>query len=192
VTVTTEQARASHSEAQQAPAPGAATGPPFETIFLEHWPRIYRVLVQLVGDRDEAEDLALETFWQLYRRPPDQAGKLLNLGGWLYRVATNLGLNAIRARKRRARYEADTAQAALADPAETFDRQEERRRVRQALAEMNPRQTQLLILRYAGLTYRELAEALGLSVNSIGALLVRAEGEFEKRYRQLNPDEGGE
>ena len=68
----------------------------FETIFVEQWSRVYGVVFRLVGDKAEAEDLALETFWQLHRNPP---AKRENLNGWLYRVAVNLGLNALRARK---------------------------------------------------------------------------------------------
>jgi DNA-directed RNA polymerase specialized sigma24 family protein len=74
----------------------------FETIFLEQWSQIYSVIFRLVGDQAEAEDLALETFWKLYRDPPSKAE---NLNGWLYRVAVNQGLNALRSRKRRTYYE---------------------------------------------------------------------------------------
>ena len=84
----------------------------FEAVFLEHWQPICRVLVRLVGDPAEAEDLALETFWQLYRRPPSN-DHAQNVGGWLYRVATNLGLNALRARKRRTRHEVQAGQGAV-------------------------------------------------------------------------------
>ena len=62
----------------------------FETIFLENWPRVYGLLFRLVGDQAEAEDLALETFMRLYQRPPVN-NPALNLGGWLHRVAVNLG-----------------------------------------------------------------------------------------------------
>lgn len=159
----------------------------FEALFLEHWPRVYGVLLRLVGDPAEAEDLALETFWRLYDHPPPDESQL-NVGGWLYRVATNLGLNAIRAWKRRERYELEAGRwdaEAGADPAEAVAQSEERRRVRRVLRELDQRQAQLLILRYSGLSYRELAAALGVSQNSIGTLLVRAEREFEKRYRSL-------
>ena len=74
----------------------------FEVLFQEHWNRLCGVLFRLVGDWDEAQDLALDTYEQLYRRPPKDD---TNLSGWLYRVATNRGLNALRARGRRARYE---------------------------------------------------------------------------------------
>jgi hypothetical protein len=74
-------------------------GAAFEELFQQHWQRVNAVLFRLVGDRDEAEDLALDAFWRLYRLPPP-SGTTASLGGWLYRVATNLGFNALRARKR--------------------------------------------------------------------------------------------
>ena len=67
----------------------------FEALFLEHWARVYRLLYRLVGDPAEAEDLALETFLRLHKRFPPHDGEF-NLGGWLSRVATNLGLQSIR------------------------------------------------------------------------------------------------
>lgn len=159
----------------------------FERTFLENWQKVYRILVRLVGDADEAQDLALETFWQLYRHAPanDHA---LNLGGWLYRVATNLGLNALRARKRRTRHELDAGkwdiESHSSDPTSELIAEEERARVRGVLGAMESQQAQLLYLRHAGLSYQELASALDVPVNSIGTRLVRAEREFEKRYRE--------
>jgi RNA polymerase sigma-70 factor, ECF subfamily len=162
----------------------------FERVFQEHYSRVYAVLVHLVGDRAEAQDLALETFWQLYRRTRDVRG-LENPGGWLYRVATNLGLNALRARKRRERYEAEGGGDALkpkpaADPEELAAAQDERDQVRRVLAQMDSRQGQLLLLRHSGMSYEEVAAALGVSPNSIGTLLVRAELEFEKKWQNAS------
>ena len=75
----------------------------FETLFQEHWTRVYSVIFRIVGDRAEAEDLALEAFLKLHTKINGAGNvKALSTGGWLYRVATNLGLNALRSRKRRA------------------------------------------------------------------------------------------
>ncbi len=157
----------------------------FDAVFLAHWQPIYRALVRLVGDPAEAEDLALETFWQLYHRPPSQAHRI---GGWLYRVATNLGLNALRARQRRTLHELSAGkweiESRVSDPAQALADEEERARVRTVLSTMETRQAQLLLLRHSGMAYQELAGALGVSVNSIGTLLARAEREFAKRYRE--------
>ena len=60
----------------------------FEAAFLEHYPRVYGVLFRLVGDRAEAGDLTLETFWKLWQQPPPRAD---NLGGWLYQTSKSLG-----------------------------------------------------------------------------------------------------
>lgn len=54
---------------------------------------------------------------------------------------------------------------------------------------MNERQSQLLVLRYSGLSYKEIAQALELSPTSIGPLLLRAEREFETRYQALTEEE---
>ena len=164
----------------------------FEVTFLEHWPHVYAFLLRLVGDPAEAEDLALETFMRLYQRPPGD-DKPLNIGGWLHRVATNLGLNAIRSLKRRLKYELENGKGVLQEhlannPAELFAAEEEHRLVRQILAEMNPRQSQLLILRHSGMAYREIAHTLDLSATSLGPLLLRAETEFERRYHAANPE----
>ncbi len=66
----------------------------FDALFQQYWPRLCELLFRLTGDWHESEDLALETFLRLYQQPPDHDQ---NLPGWLYRVATNLGLNAVRA-----------------------------------------------------------------------------------------------
>ncbi|HJW90888.1 MAG TPA: sigma-70 family RNA polymerase sigma factor [Anaerolineales bacterium] len=180
MTVRTEDIERSSAQASQELAQ-------FESAFHEHWHRVYGVLFRLVGDHAEAEDLALEAFWRLYRQPRQPSD---NLGGWLYRVAMNLGFNALRARKRRARYEEqagrlESTSAANSDPAETTERTDQRARVRAVLAQMQPRAAQMLILRFSGFSYAEIAAAIGVAPASIGTLLARAEGEFEKTYQKL-------
>jgi RNA polymerase sigma factor (sigma-70 family) len=68
------------------------------------------------------------------------------------------------------------------------ERRETQERVRQVLAKMKPRSAKLLHLRYSGLSYSELAEALQIAPGSVGKFLSRAEDEFERIYRRL---EGG-
>ncbi len=165
----------------------------FERLFLEHWESVYRVLHRLVGDPAEAEDLALEAFLRLHRETAKQTGDM-NVGGWLYRVATRLGLHAIRGWKRREHYELTAGKYALEEseglsPAEILVQQEERGQVRLVLSRMTERQSQILILRHSGLSYKEIAEALNVTPASIGPLLVRAEREFEKQYRALAQEE---
>lgn len=171
-------------EAGAAPEPSA----PFETVFLTHWPRVYGVLVRLLGDPAEAEDLALETFWRLHQNPPRES---TNLVGWLCRVALNLGYNAIRGLKRRRAYEEQAGHEALEQnfepsPEQTLEQWQTQERVRAILQEMPSREAQLLLLRHSGFAYKEIAAALNVAPASIGTLLARAEAEFERRWRLNN------
>src|SRR5919112_1410935 len=115
---------------------GARVSSEFEALFLEHWAPMYRLLCRLVGDPAEAEDLALETFIRLYQKGPEHQGEF-NRGGWLRRVATNLGLHSIRGWKRREHYEMTAGKYALEEaadsPAEIMTRNEEHRMARLAL-----------------------------------------------------------
>ena len=165
----------------------------FENIFHEYWNSIHRLLARMVIDPAEAEDLTLETFFRLYK--DRRAGQEdFNIRGWLYKVATNLALQSIRSFKRREQYEQNAGTDALIEsqedqPQRLFAEKEDRRFVRMALGQMNPRQAELLILRYSGMAYKDIAAALNLSSTSIGPLLLRAEREFEKCYRTLTQEE---
>jgi len=109
-------------------------------------------------------------------------------------VATNLALQSIRSFKRREHYEINAGRDALEKapqnhPPEILAEKEDQRFVRQVLAQMSPRQAELLVMRHSGLAYKEIAEALDLAPTSIGPLLLRAEREFEKRYRALTEEQ---
>jgi len=164
----------------------------FDSLFQQHWPLVFGVTLRILGDPDEAEDLSLEVFWRLYRRlqGDTKVAKIRNLRAWLFRSATNLALNELRSRKRRTHYEVqagvfDQAENSVENPIEDIERAEERVRVRAVLAGMKVRDAQLLLLRYTGLSYKEVAEALDIKPSSVGTLLARAEKAFEERYREL-------
>jgi RNA polymerase sigma-70 factor (ECF subfamily) len=160
----------------------------FDELFLRHYAVVYRVLYGVVGNAQEAEDLAQETFTALYRQPPRLDGPGA-LGGWLYRVAVNRSYNALRGNQRlqrRLRWEEPEQQS---DPQDEYLRREERERVRAALARLPERTAKLLLLRYAGLAYAEIAAALQVAPTSVGTLLARAERAFEAAYSQLHSAE---
>lgn len=165
----------------------------FESIFHEYWNAIHRLLARMVIDPAEAEDLALETFYRLYKYRPAQ-NEALNVRGWLYKVATNLALQSIRSFKRREHYEIHAGKDALIEsqegqPQKILAEKEDRHDVRMALGQMNSRQAELLIMRYSGMAYKDIAAALNLSPSSVGPLLLRAEREFEQCYRTLVREE---
>lgn len=162
----------------------------FEAVFLEHYSRIVSVLLRLLGDRTRAEELADDVFWKLYRMPAREVDG--RVGGWLYRTATNLGIDALRAAARRRKYEdaaARSPQATIPSPLADVARAEQRRRVRAVLAALKPAQAQILILRASGFSYKEVADVLEAKPGGIGTMLNRAQAEFRKLYLELHGPE---
>jgi RNA polymerase sigma factor (sigma-70 family) len=167
----------------------------FKQVFLDNYSRIVAVLIRLLGDRMRAEEVANDAFLKLYQQPGLRQGKA-NISGWLYRTATNLGIDGLRSSARRGRYE----EAASSDrqrnsspegPLDDLIVEERRSRVRAVLASIKPTQAQLLILRASGLSYKELAEILDVKQSGIGTMLNRAEAEFRQCYLQLHGKEEG-
>ena len=85
-------------------------GQEFETLFLEHYPRLVKTLIRLVGNSGQAEELAADAFYRLHQHRSQNRSEE-NLAGWLYRTAVNLGLDALRANGRRG-YRRATIEAA--------------------------------------------------------------------------------
>jgi len=165
----------------------------FDTLFLRHYPRIVDLIGRVVRDQAQAEHLAADVFWKLYRKAPD--GRDGRLGGWLYRAALRAALDALKVASRRSRHEtaahAEYARtAAPGDPLEDLLALERQAQVRTVLARMKPKQARLLLLRASGLSYQEVADALGLNARSIGTQLARAEASFDRHYRELHGDRG--
>ena len=169
----------------------------FEALFLRHYDRVCGILYRLLGNHADAEDAAQQVFLQLYRSPHRVRlrGEATNVAGWLYRVAVNLGYNALRSRRRRQSWLERVGRLwSNEDPGpnsgEAVDAANRQDRVRRILVEMKPRDARLLLLRHSGLSYKELAAALNVSAGSVGSLLTRAERAFADKYRMAYPEEG--
>jgi RNA polymerase sigma-70 factor (ECF subfamily) len=162
----------------------------FERLFLEEYARVVSIAYRITRDRDEAEDVAQEVFAQCARRRLTEPAKA---GPWLYRAAIHTALNAIRSRRRRSEREmrefrllhsACDAGANAQDPQRILEAQAEREAVRQALLRIPARDAQILALRYAGLSYSEIAQTLSIAAQQIGTRLARAERAFRKEIER--------
>lgn len=172
--------------AGEVPAGDSRAAAWFEALFQEQYPRIVAMLARLTGDRGHAEEIAADVFCKVASRPA--LSKPEELTPWVYRVATNAGLDAVRSNVRRRRREQEAGveivrAASNGGALEDLLRQERCGRVRTVLALLKPREAQLLLLRADGLAYRDLAQTLGIQPGSVGTLLARAEAEFERKFR---------
>ena len=161
-------------------APGPGMPPAFEELFRREYARVVAIAHRVVADADEAEDVAQDVFVSFYRKHPAEAHYA---APWLYAAAAHTALNVLRSRGRRGKRDAVEAlrrDAQTPDPAQAAERAEARAEVRTALARLPERSAALLALRYSGLSYEEIAAALGVRQSSIGTLLRRAEDAFRK------------
>jgi RNA polymerase sigma-70 factor, ECF subfamily len=160
-------------------APTASSGFDFDAVFLAQYARIARIIFRIVRDSSRAEDLSVEVFWKLLRTKGAQGA---DVTAWLYRTAVRQALDELRKQCRREKYE---RLFSLSRPTST-DHPElatgRQSRVRAILAKLEKRSAEILVLRSEGLSYQEIAEALGFNPSSVGTLLSRAQQAFRKEY----------
>jgi RNA polymerase sigma-70 factor (ECF subfamily) len=162
-----------------------SAGETFERLFAEEYRRVVSIAFRITGDAAEAEDVAQDVFMRCGRTRNPDMGRARN---WLYTAAAHSALNAVRSRRRRRHREERQYRAAqepqTADPQLIVERREERMGVRAALARIGTQHAQLLALRYGGLSYREIAAALGIDAAQVGTRLARAERAFKKEIER--------
>ena len=161
-----------------------------ERLFREYHAPLVRYLTRRLGDRDWAEEVAQETFLRLLRHGPVASER-----AWIFAVATNLVRDEARKQARRRRHlELLTAQAREDEIVEpeptTLERAQEAALARKAVDALAERDRLALLMREEGLSYPEIAEALGLSVGSVGTTLARARRRLMDAYEALTKDTG--
>ena len=157
-----------------------------ERLFRTYHAPLVRYLTRRLGDRDWAEEVAQETFLRALRQ---DGGALTNERSWIFAVATNLVRDEARKDARRRHHltllaaESRDAQAPAADSA--LERAQAQAAARRALDVLDERDRNALLMREEGLDYHEIAEALGLSVGSVGTTLARARKRLVEAHESL-------
>jgi RNA polymerase sigma-70 factor, ECF subfamily len=164
---------------------GGSVEDAFERVFRRAYPRLVGLAWRVVRDRGVAEDVAQEALARLadaaiLDRPNDE------VDAWLTRVCLNRAFTTLRSRRRARDRESRAARResapAAADPLGDVVAGEDRDAVRATLAVLPDRQRMVLVLRYSGYAYAEIAAAVGVAPGSVGTLLVRAERAFRRAY----------
>jgi RNA polymerase sigma-70 factor (ECF subfamily) len=140
----------------------------------------------MMGNSEEARDVVQETFILAYQALP----KYVPQGyfhAWLHKIATNQCLRRLRSRKKMVAWE--DVDPLMTDPnqgpEDSLLSDEKRQVIREAMKRLPDDYRVVVALRYdSGLSYNEIAEALGVPITTIETRLFRAK---EKLRRMLEP-----
>lgn len=156
--------------------------------------KIFQLAYRMVGNRQEAEDIAQETFLRVYANL-HQYNESYKFSTWIYRIATNLCID--RGRKKRPDFSLDEqaegtegldwySRLASQDktPEEKVVTQELQETVQEALNELAPKYRSIMILRYIeDLSLQEISEVLKLPVTTIKTRIHRGREALRGRLR---------
>jgi RNA polymerase sigma-70 factor (ECF subfamily) len=177
----------------------------FEELVELYQHRLVAVLNHVVGNADEAEDLAQEVFLRIYRARKKYRARS-KFSTWLFTIANNLALNALRRRQRKPavplhvrdsgplgpRPAEQLVRDRASQPSQQMQQQELAAVVRQALEGLNERQRVAVLLnKFEDMNYAEIAEVMGLTVKAVKSLLSRARVNLRAALQEYIYMDGG-
>jgi RNA polymerase sigma-70 factor (ECF subfamily) len=156
-------------------------------LFERYAPPLLRFADRLLSDRSTAEEVTQEVFVKVISRAHQYDGRA-EVSSWLFAIAAN----ACRDRRRRDRRATVVPLEGIPEPVQKGDGiesvlsdRERREAVRRALAALSEEQREALVLaRYHGLPYSEIAEVLGISVGAVKTRIFRAVEALKTRFSQ--------
>lgn len=162
---------------------------PFDTLYSQHYNRLRRLAVRMVGDGDNADDIVQDTFLVLYEAL-DKGTSIEYPGTWLYKVTYHKSLDCLQRKKRLIPLETanrstiEYQEASNEEDTASLEKKEQEALINAILSRMKPRERALLAIYSEHCSYKEMAEATGLRFTSVGKTLSRALDALEKQLKQ--------
>lgn len=157
----------------------------FETLVKEYEKNVYNLALRMTGNSEDAADMSQEAFIKAYNSLSSFRGDS-KFSVWLYRIVSNVCLDYLRSRTRKPTVSLSTenddgeeVELDIADESQSpellLDRSLTRDAVRRGLAALPPDHREILLLReIQGLSYEEIAAALGLEAGTVKSRIFRA------------------
>lgn len=151
----------------------------FEQIYRKTSPFVYSVVLRITNNEEDARDVIQDVFIKIYKKIKSFNFRS-SFNTWLYRIAVNTALNALKKRSiemnRRGDY--DIAVETVHDTEhidKTVEEENQRYLLKSLLEKLNPDQRACIVLReIEGMDYREIAETLHITINTVRSRLNRA------------------
>jgi RNA polymerase sigma-70 factor, ECF subfamily len=155
----------------------------FKVFMSRYQERVYRTVYRFIGDAEATRDLVQDIFLKVYRAAASYTPNA-ELFTWLYRITANHCITFLQKQKRDPLFKAEEPPTQALDSAHDSDksaspennlmRQERTLMVRRALDSLPHRQKMAItLLRFEGLSYREISEVLGCSISAVESLVFR-------------------
>lgn len=140
----------------------------------EHLGSIVTFAYRLLNSREEAEDVAQETFLRVWQNA-DRYEPTARLTTWLHTIARNQAVDRLRRRRPTTEQDALDRLPTSDRPSDFLERKRAAEGVQEALGGLAPRQREAIVLvHYQGLSHGEAAQLLGIGVEAVESLLGRA------------------
>jgi RNA polymerase sigma-70 factor (ECF subfamily) len=168
----------------------------FEPLVNAHSARLIRMAWRMVGNREDAEDLAQETFVRLYKNIATFRGES-RLSTWLYRTLSRLAIDHLRRQKLKRKIfffqnsddDQDPIEQAAdpgASPADNYLAGEAGRKITKAMEKLSARQKMVFTLKHhEGMPLKEIAQVLELEEGTIKIHLHRAVHSLRNELKDL-------
>ena len=172
----------------------------FDKLVLNHKDRLFNLCYRLLGDYEEANDSAQETFIKVYRGLKKfrfESG----FSTWLYRIAVNTCKNKLKSSAYRRKSKmvpldnpvlANRSQPSReiqdesTSPAMELEKKERMRVIQEAIDALSPEQKQVVTLRdIEGFSYEEVAEITGFNLGTVKSRIARARQDLRKKLRSV-------
>jgi RNA polymerase sigma-70 factor (ECF subfamily) len=176
----------------------AGDGEAFRALVVRYQRKVYAVALGIVKDPDLAWDVAQDAFVRVHTHLGEFKGESA-FSTWVFRIATHLGIDAVRRERTRSKQDVDEAdELAVAEggegilatalgtnPQETALRRELRDKMTEALAQIPEKHRTILVLREVeGLSYEELAGRLGINKGTVMSRLFHARKKMQALLRR--------
>lgn len=162
----------------------------FEALYLRHRSRLFGLCLHFLGEPAEAEETVHDGFIKAYEQFATLRGD--NFGAWLTRIATNLCLNRLRARRPQAEVDETMADMTSTPPEQGAVGAQERHKAQAALAALSAEQRRALELKYfKGCSYQEISRLTGEDYDQVRSHLQNGRRNFRLAWARQEVPEGG-
>ncbi len=161
----------------------------FKKIVKRHQGALINYFLRYTGDIDTAKELTQEVFLRVFKAAKRYKPKA-KFTTYLFRIAHNLAINELIAKKRPniISYDGDElanyTSASGDDPERKILRSETIKTIEFAMKKLTPRERSALVMKYTqGMSYAEIADVTKSSVPAVESLLMRAKGKLKKSLK---------